>query len=116
MKTYTGGCHCGAVRYEVEMEPQSALVCNCSHCHKAGLSLTFLPASHFKLLQGEDAQTEYRFNKKTIAHLFCKTCGIQSFARAKSPEGVDTIALNLRTVDNLNLDSIPVETYNGKDI
>lgn len=119
MQTYTGGCHCGAVKYEVDMDLKEGLVCNCSHCGKKGFVLSFVPAASFKLLQGEDMLTEYRFNKKKIAHLFCKICGVQCFGRGKGPDGSDTVAINLRTIDDLDRDelrALPKTHYNGKDI
>jgi hypothetical protein len=116
MQTYTGSCHCGAVGYEVDMELQGGLACNCSHCGKKGLLLAFVPMSQFRLLKGDETLTEYRFNKKVIAHRFCSICGVQPFANAKDPQGVDTVALNLRTVDGIDLDAIPLQKYNGKDI
>ncbi len=42
VKTYTGGCHCGAVRFEAATDPAEAIACNCSHCAKHGLWLTFV--------------------------------------------------------------------------
>ncbi|MEK7567994.1 MAG: hypothetical protein AAB513_03695 [Patescibacteria group bacterium] len=64
MKKYTGGCHCGAVPYEVETDLEKIISCNCSHCEKKGLLLVFVDKDKFKLLKGEDNLTEYKFNKK----------------------------------------------------
>ncbi len=113
MKTYTGGCHCGAVRYEVETSLEKVLVCNCSHCSKKGLLLNFVDKDVFTLLRGEDQLVEYLFNKKTIRHLFCRICGTQSFA-----EGVTfpKAAINVRCLDGVDLDSLTLTPYNGKDI
>jgi len=62
MKAYTGGCHCGKVRYEVTMDLKAGMTCNCSHCIKKGFILNFVPENQFKLLSGKDNLTEYRFN------------------------------------------------------
>ena len=78
MQTYTGGCHCGKVRFEVKMKIDGAIECNCSHCAIQGALLAFVPAGEFKLLAGEAALKEYRFNKKFIAHLFCHHCVTRS--------------------------------------
>ena len=81
---YTGGCHCGAVRYEVEADLSTAMECNCSHCAMKGFILTFVPAADFTLLTPEAKLTEYQFNKKHIHHLFCPICGVQSFGNGKN--------------------------------
>ena len=42
MRTYTGGCHCGQVRYEVTTDLAAVVSCNCSICTKRGLLLNFV--------------------------------------------------------------------------
>ena len=81
--SHAGGCHCGGVRFEVKTGLDRLVSCNCSICSKTGAIYAFVPASEFKLLKGEDAQSDYQFNKKVIHHLFCKTCGIRSFGRGR---------------------------------
>ena len=75
---YEGGCQCGAVAYEVDVDVDGCMTCNCSRCQPLGAILAFAPRSQFKLLKGEDNLTEYRFNKKSIAHLFCKRAGYRA--------------------------------------
>lgn len=116
MKTYTGGCHCKNVRYEVSLDLNQVVSCNCSMCSKRGWLLTFAPASAFTLLSGEDSLTEYRFNKKKIAHLFCKVCGAASFGRGEDQEGNPTVAINVRCLDDVDVSSLEVMEYNGKDV
>jgi hypothetical protein len=118
MKTYTGKCHCGAVQYEVEadLEKDTVLQCNCSHCSVKGFLLDFVPAAHFKILSGEDNLTEYRFNKKVIAHRFCKTCGVQCFALAKNEKGEDTVAVNVRTLEGVDVSKLSPTPFNGRDL
>lgn len=114
MKTYTGSCHCGLVKFEVDTDLAKVLDCNCSHCARKGFLLTFVPASQFRLLQGEEMLTEYRFNRKFIAHLFCKTCGVQGFGRGKDAQGNETIAVNVRCLDGVELTSLKPEFFDGK--
>jgi hypothetical protein len=114
-QTYSGGCQCGAVRYEVAADIQGLVACNCSRCSKLGSLLAFAPADDFKLISGDGATTEYRFNKHVIHHLFCSTCGIQSFARGKRPsDGADVIAINVRCLDDVDPDSFPVTKVDGR--
>jgi hypothetical protein len=114
MKTYQGGCHCGAVRYEVETDLGLVAECNCSHCYAKGFQLTFVPAEQFRLLSGGDKLTEYRFNKRQIAHLFCKVCGVESFARGKRPDGVDTTAINVRCLEGVDPAALTLKKVDGK--
>ena len=113
MKKYQGGCHCKAVRYEVETDLEKIISCNCSHCEKKGLLLVFVDKDKFKLLKGEGNLTEYKFNKKSIHHLFCKTCGVQSFA-----EGVTfpKMAVNVRCLYGVDISTLTLTPYNGKDL
>jgi hypothetical protein len=113
MKKYSGGCHCGAVRYEVETDLAKIIECNCSHCYKKGLILNFVDNNKFTLLSGKENLTEYLFNKKAIRHLFCKTCGTQSFA-----EGVTfpKVAINVRCLDGVDHSSLTITPYEGKDL
>jgi hypothetical protein len=111
---HTGGCQCGKVRYEVEAAITEVMACNCSRCGRLGSLLTFVPTSNFKLLKGEGAMTEYQFNRHNIHHLFCSTCGIQSFARGKRPDGTEMIAINARCVDDIDLDRLTVKKIDGR--
>ena len=116
MKTYTGGCHCERVRFEVEMEVTGAISCNCSICSKRGWLLTFVPVTAFTLTKGEDELTDYQFNKKMIHHLFCTTCGTASFGKGSDGNGNEMIAVNLRCIDDLDLASVPITSFDGKNI
>lgn len=117
MKTYSGGCHCGAVAYEVDLEePIKGMECNCSICSTTGTVLTFAPASNFRLQKGEEDLTDYLFYKKHIHHLFCKHCGIRSFARGAAPDGSMSYAVNLRCLKDLDLSGVERQFYDGKGV
>lgn len=113
-QTYRGSCHCGAVAYEATAALDKVISCNCSRCARLGWLLSFVPASQFRLLSGADVLTEYRFNTKTIAHLFCRVCGIEPFARGKRPDGAEMVALNVRCLEGVDPDSLAVEKVDGR--
>lgn len=113
-KTHEGGCHCGAVRYRATMALAGGMTCNCSRCQKVGWTITFIPAENFELISGEDRLTDYRFNTGHIAHLFCQRCGIESFARGKGPDGKDTVCVNIRCLDGVDLAALPTQQYDGR--
>ncbi|MDB5195066.1 MAG: Gfa-like protein [Parcubacteria group bacterium] len=116
MKTYTGGCHCGKFRYEVDTDLEKVIECNCSHCHMKGLVLSFISPEQFRLTKGEEAEaTEYLFNKKKIHHLFCPVCGVQSFAWGTNSEGNVMRCVNVRCLDDVDLKTLTITAVNGKD-
>lgn len=112
--TYTGGCHCGAVRFEVKADLSQTITCNCSMCAKTGSILAFAPAETFELVSGEDALSDYQFNKRIIHHLFCATCGVRSFGRGKNPDGSDAVAINVRCLDDVDVTTLTPFAYDGK--
>ena len=113
---HAGGCHCGAVRYEVNIDlGQPVVACYCSICQKTGTLLGFVPAAQFKLLSGGDTLTDYLFNKRVIHHLFCPVCGVRSFARGELPSG-PMIAVNVRCLDDVDLDKLTLRHYDGKHL
>lgn len=89
MTVVTGGCHCGAVRFEANVETAPELLdCNCSICARSGYLHLFVKHHHFNLLQGEGDLTSYKFGSGQADHLFCKHCGVKSFYQPRShPDG-----------------------------
>ena len=79
--------------------------------------MTFAPADGFTLLSGADNLTEYRFNREVVRHLFCKTCGIESFARGVPPNGkAEMAAINVRCLDGVDLASLQPRQFDGKSL
>lgn len=111
---HTGGCHCGRVRFEVQAPAViDAAECNCSICSKAGFIHLIVPKSRFKLLQGADALTAYKFNTGIAQHLFCKICGIKSFYVPRSnPDGY---SVNVRCLERGTIDKVNVTLFDGQN-
>ncbi len=112
--THSGGCHCGAVRFDVEL-PDAIEVedCNCSICARSGNTHVILPASRFRLLQGADNLTVYTFNTGAAKHMFCRTCGIKSFYIPRSnPDGV---AVTWRCLDDWDKIEVSVNRFDGQN-
>ena len=116
-QTYLGGCQCAKVRYEVQMDIGEVLACNCSRCGRLGSLLAFAPATQFKLLSGDADLTKFEFNQHKIQHQFCSTCGIQSFAIGTHPKtGAKIAAINVRCLDDVDVDALKVKKVNGKSL
>ena len=112
--THSGGCHCGAVAFEVEAPAKIvASDCNCSICRMSGYLHLIVPRSRFHLLQGADALTEYKFNTGTARHLFCGRCGVKSFYVPRSnPDGY---SVNVRCLDSATIEHVEVQLFDDND-
>ncbi|XP_036352023.2 centromere protein V [Ochotona princeps] len=111
---HTGGCHCGAVRFEVWASADLHIFdCNCSICKKKQNRHFIVPASRFKLLKGADSLTTYTFNTHKAQHTFCKKCGVQSFYTPRSNPGGFGIAPHC--LDEGTVRSVVTENFNGSD-
>ena len=112
-QSYFGSCQCGKVSYDATFELGEVIACNCSRCGRLGSLLAFMPVSDFTLKSGKDATTIYKFNKHVIDHKFCSTCGIQSFASGKTPDGREMIAVNVRCLDGVDINSLKIKHVDG---
>jgi len=105
--THRGGCHCGAVAFEVDAPARVTVSdCNCSICRKSGYLHLIVPAERFRLVRGSADLSEYRFNTGTAQHLFCRHCGVKSFYVPRSnPDGysVNLRCLNPGTVQHVEI-------------
>ncbi|XP_013377502.1 PREDICTED: centromere protein V [Chinchilla lanigera] len=111
---HTGGCHCGAVRFEVWASADLHIFdCNCSICKKKQNKHFIVPASRFKLLKGAESITTYTFNTHKAQHTFCKRCGVQSFYTPRSNPGGFGIAPHC--LDDGTVRSVVIEEFNGSD-
>jgi hypothetical protein len=116
-KTYSGGCHCGNVRFEATTDPDKAVACNCSICQKHGLVLTFVGDAQFKLLSGEGDLAEYKFNRYLIHHRFCRNCGVETFARGTPPGApAPMVAINVRCLDGVDVTMLSPKPFDGRKL
>lgn len=111
---HKGSCHCGKVAFEVEGEIKSALSCNCSMCRRRGSLLWFVPRADLKLLTPESAASTYTFNKHVIQHRFCPVCGIHPYGEGTDPKGHAMAAINIRCIEDIDPESVPVQHYDGR--
>ncbi|WP_199553819.1 GFA family protein [Sandaracinobacteroides hominis] len=110
----SGGCHCGAVRFEAEAADDVRLLdCNCSVCSMTGFLHLIVDKADFRLLSGEAELTAYRFGTGAALHLFCRVCGVKSFYHPRShPDG---ISINAHALDGDGWRELPVDAFDGRN-
>lgn len=113
---YKGSCHCGKIAFEVEGDLTGAMACNCSICSRKGSLLWFVPRDKAQLPTSGEGIGTYTFNKHRIKHRFCQTCGIHPYAEAVDPKGNPIAAINIRCLENIDLESVPVKHFDGRSL
>lgn len=109
---YKGGCQCGAISYEVDVDTDGAMICNCSRCKPMGFVLAFTPVEKFDLKSGQENLKEYRFNENKIQHLFCETCGVESFALGEA-NGTKMAGINLNCLQGVDARALEAKPVDG---
>jgi hypothetical protein len=111
---HRGGCHCGAVRFEVDAPADLVVLdCNCSLCSMSSYQHLIVPASRFRLLSPTSALRTYSFGTGIAKHHFCATCGVKSFYVPRSnPDG---FSINARCLEAGTVKSMKVEPFEGRD-
>ena len=112
---YKGSCHCKRISYEVEGDLKEAMECNCSHCSRKGYLLWFLPKNKIKLLTPIKDMSVYTFNKHVIKHYFCPVCGCAPFGFGSDGKGEKTVAINVRTLEDIDISSLKINKCDGKN-
>lgn len=120
LKTYQGGCHCGAVRYQADIDlTQGTTKCNCSICKKTRYWGAVIKPDAFRLQTDEAQLADYQFGSQQGRQLFCKSCGLRSFSRGNVPEiGGAFVSINIACLDGVSdeeLASLPIRYCNGRD-
>jgi hypothetical protein len=110
---HTGSCHCGAVRFEVEVDASKGSRCNCRVCTKLGATTSIVKPAAFTLLSDESATFGYgnEYGKRE----FCKTCGIFCFGRGHLEQvGGDYVSVNLNCIDGIDPSEMSLVYWDGR--
>lgn len=113
---YKGSCHCGRIAFQVEGTITGAMACNCSICQRKGALMWFVPRAQLQLLTPDANASTYTFNKHVIKHRFCPACGMHPYGEGMDPKGNAMAAINIRCLEGIELDGIPVKHYDGRAV
>ncbi|MCE8032174.1 GFA family protein [Billgrantia tianxiuensis] len=117
LKTYRGSCHCGAVRFEADLDlAQGSFRCNCSICRRNRFWAAVAKEDGVRLVSGEELLTEYRFNSRKNQHFFCKVCGVRPFGVGNETPIGKMYGVNIGCLEGVTeeeLSSIPITYVDG---
>jgi len=125
VKTYKGSCHCGRVRFEVDVDLDHVRSCDCSICRKRGALIHRVESDRLRILTPLSDLTLYQWHTRTAEDYFCPTCGILPFRRprhrtsSEAAQGAAPFtgwAVNVRCLEGVDLDSIPVKRVYGSNL
>ncbi|PXV56928.1 Uncharacterized conserved protein [Dyella jiangningensis] len=119
-RTHQGSCHCGAVRYEAELDLSAGTGrCNCSICRKLRFWGARTTPEHFRLLSGEEALVDYQFGTHSAHNVFCRHCGTHAFHRGYVEQiGGAYVSVNVACLDDVSDEewaATPVRFADGRD-
>ena len=111
MTRYTGSCHCGGVKFQIETTIDQTARCNCTLCKRKGAVVHFVPAERFQILEGEDLLTLYQWNTGKAQHFFCKRCGIYPFHKPRTKPTM--MGVNVGCIDAVDVTGFEPEMFDG---
>lgn len=115
-RVYAGGCHCGAVRFEAELDlSKGATQCNCTVCTKVGATASVVKPNAFRLLAGTESLSEYRVGNSPNSRSFCKRCGNHLFGQGDVPEiGGAFVSINVNALEDVEHAAVKIQYWDGR--
>ena len=119
LKTYRGSCHCGAVRFEADIDlTQPTYRCNCSICARNRFWAAVVKPNAVRVLEGRAELTQYLFTSMRNEHRFCRTCGVRPFGIGVSADDYEVYGVNIGCLEDATpeeLAAAPVKYCDGKN-
>ena len=115
MSLYEGSCHCGEIRFRIDVAIEYVVDCNCTVCVKKGILHVPVEDDRFEILQGEDSLALYQWKTNTAKHWFCRHCGIHTFGRPRNHP--DRYTVNARCLHDFEtvMATVPTRQFDGQN-
>jgi hypothetical protein len=85
-------------------------------CSRKGSLLWFVPRNQLRVVAADEDIGTYTFNKHVIQHRFCSTCGIHPYGEGTDAQGNRMAAINIRCLEGIDLESVPVQHFDGRSL
>ncbi|HET7811545.1 MAG TPA: GFA family protein [Steroidobacteraceae bacterium] len=114
-----GGCHCGRVRIQVNVDLAAGTGrCNCSICSKLRNWSVIVKPEALQLVAGEQDLSSYEWGPRISKRMFCRHCGVHVFGAGYLEQvGGDYRSVNVAVLDLEPpvLDTLPIRYFDGRN-
>jgi hypothetical protein len=115
VRKHEGSCHCGSVKFEIEIDATSGMRCNCTVCTKVGLLMGMAKPAGFRILAGEENLSFYEWGGKTAKRYFCKRCGVSCFSRGYLEQlGGEYVCVSFNALDDVDPSNVKTVYWDGR--
>jgi hypothetical protein len=115
VRKHAGSCHCGSVKFEIEVDATSGMRCNCTVCTKVGVLMGMAKPEGLRILAGERDLSFYEWGAKTAKRYFCKRCGVSCFSRGYLEQlGGDYVCVSFNALDDVDPSDVKMVHWDGR--
>jgi hypothetical protein len=111
LPTYSGSCHCGAVKFRITADITEMTTCDCSLCTRKNALMTAVPHANLTITEGKELLSKYEWNTKIAKHYFCSRCGIYTFHSKRMLP--DHYGVNVYCLEGFDPSTVPVRRTEG---
>ena len=108
-------CHCGAVRIEIDLLPDTLTQCTCSICRRYGALWAYCSRDTARVVSGHDSETAYTWGDELIEFCHCNTCGCVTHYEDVEKLEESRLAVNARMIAPQETARLRIRTFDGAD-
>lgn len=110
-----GSCHCGAVTFSLDADPEWLTECNCSICRRIGALWAYATAAEIRISRPDGGTIAYTWGDKTLAFHTCRVCGCTTHWENLDRRPGARMAVNARMADPADIVHIRVRHFDGAE-